>query len=200
MREPKKTVSIEVRVSDEDKTAFMAACNTAGKTASEALRDLMRLFVLGQETKHRALKLMKRYIFRPAQAALATAAAVAGLTASVVFVPAASADMSFSYAIALEDGDTIWTSNGDASLAGDQVFIERLGEDVSFELSARNCEVPEAAECEGPTLMLSVNVDRGGDVLNQLNGGLDFAGQRTSQFEWPMADGRKFYVIVTLTD
>jgi len=45
-RQPKKSESIEVRLSHETKAAFMEHCRQAGRTASEAIR----LFIDGEVT------------------------------------------------------------------------------------------------------------------------------------------------------
>lgn len=40
-RQPKKTETLEIRLSHEEKQAFMARCRTEGLTASEAVRSLI---------------------------------------------------------------------------------------------------------------------------------------------------------------
>src|SRR5688572_13253864 len=44
-RPPKKTEMIEVRVSLETKRDFLAACKTAGRSASDVIRDGMQIFI-----------------------------------------------------------------------------------------------------------------------------------------------------------
>ncbi|MEO1039988.1 MAG: hypothetical protein AAFX09_10615 [Pseudomonadota bacterium] len=44
-REPKKTTTIEVRVSDEAKAAFLERCRETGRSASDALREFMAGYV-----------------------------------------------------------------------------------------------------------------------------------------------------------
>lgn len=40
-REPKKTTTIEVRVSNEAKAAFLDQCKSTGRSASDTMREFM---------------------------------------------------------------------------------------------------------------------------------------------------------------
>lgn len=85
-RPPKKTEMIEVRVSHETKRDFLAACRTAGRSASDVIRESMQSFIdsqaqspeaAGQDVvpfRERLLK--KRYL-----AVAVAATGVAGLAA-----------------------------------------------------------------------------------------------------------------------
>ncbi len=43
-RRSKKTEALEIRLSPEEKTAFLDACTRAGRTASAVIRDAMRAY------------------------------------------------------------------------------------------------------------------------------------------------------------
>jgi hypothetical protein len=75
-RSPKKTETLEIRLSPETKAAFMARCQGARRTASEALRDFIE-----QDLRTRAAPRRRSLAWR------VMAAAVAGLAVGAVAAP-----------------------------------------------------------------------------------------------------------------
>jgi len=78
VRPPKKTETIEVRLSHEAKTAFMTRCQAEGRTASEAVR----VFIAGALIDERGAARRGRI-----RGWRALAAAVAGLAIGAAAVP-----------------------------------------------------------------------------------------------------------------
>lgn len=75
-RSPKKTETLEIRLPPETKAAFMARCQGARRTASEALRDF-----IDQELRTSAPSRRRSAVWR------LLAAAVAGLAVGAVAAP-----------------------------------------------------------------------------------------------------------------
>jgi hypothetical protein len=95
LREPKKTETLEVRVSHETKTAFMAACAARGVSASNVLRACIARHVAAVDrAPHRWMKelamLSKSSRRRPVLAATCGAAAI-GIAAAALVAPAHAA-------------------------------------------------------------------------------------------------------------
>ncbi|HVY88803.1 MAG TPA: EF-hand domain-containing protein [Hyphomonadaceae bacterium] len=88
----KKTEMIEVRVSHEVKRDFLAACQRAGRTASDVIREAVDEFIAGRKSpvakKAAVLALIPKPLRRKRY--LAAGAAMAGL-ATLVALPSAAA-------------------------------------------------------------------------------------------------------------
>jgi Ca2+-binding EF-hand superfamily protein len=86
-RPPKKTEMIEVRVSMETKRDFLEACRTAGRSASDVIREGMQAFIDGQAkleaaTSDPAVVSLKERVLKKRYLAVAVAATgIAGLAA-----------------------------------------------------------------------------------------------------------------------
>jgi hypothetical protein len=92
LREPKKTESLEVRVSHETKTAFMAACAKAGVSASTVLRRCMARHIAAADrapSRRKELAMLSDQLRRPIPAA--AAATLTGLAATMLVTPAQAA-------------------------------------------------------------------------------------------------------------
>jgi Ca2+-binding EF-hand superfamily protein/Arc/MetJ-type ribon-helix-helix transcriptional regulator len=111
-RPPKKTEMIEVRVSHETKRDFLAACKTAGRSASDVIREGMQAFIdrqaqreasPGEQTvvpfKERLLR--KRY--------MAVAVAATGIAGFAALPSAAAPDLAGMFARLDVNGDGVLT-------------------------------------------------------------------------------------------
>ncbi|WP_306251314.1 hypothetical protein [Parvularcula sp. IMCC14364] len=149
-KKPKKTQSVEVRVSEEDKSAFLAACRDAGRPASEVLRRLMKLFVIVQQQRRRYIKMTNMSFLKTASAGLATSAIALAIGASLLFAPVASAKGHLNYKISIEDGIGVIISQGSVDLDEEKMaepVTEALGDAVQYELRATPCAQVEQPEC-----------------------------------------------------
>ena len=195
-RPPKKTVSIEVRVSEEDRRDFIEACRTADRSASSAFRGLMRVFVLLQRSRHRMFATMTRLLFRPVRMALASIGAAAALSMSLVLAPSASADMTLAYQVALDDGAGVIVSMGEVDAAANGVVRDRLGEDVRFELSAQPCNAETPCADDRPRLVLSLWDYRDGELVTATDQGIDVLEAGETRYETRMANGRTLTILL----
>lgn len=195
-RPPKKTVSIEVRVSEEDKRDFIEACRTANRSVSSALRGLMRGFVVFQRSRHRMFETMTRLLFRPVRMALASLGAAAALSTSLILAPGASADMPLAYQVALDDGAGVIVSMGELDLSDNEAVTDRLGDDVLFHLGGGICEAPDAPECAQELLVLQVSEFRDGEAFHENHMGIEVAETGLTTFETQLSDGRTVTVLI----
>jgi len=195
-RPPKKTVSIEARVSEEDKRDFIEACRTGNLSASSALRGLMRMFVVFQRSRHRMFETMTRLLFRPVRMALASLGTSAALSASLLLAPSASADMPLAYQVALDDGAGVIVSQGELDLAENQAVTDQLGEGVRFHLGGGICDAPDAAECADQFLVLQISELRDGEAFWENHMGIAVAETGLTTFETQLSDGRMMTVLI----
>lgn len=197
-REPKKTVSIEVRVSDEEKRAFVDACQTSDRSVSAVLRQLMEGFVAFQSIRHRTFSMMKRFILSPARAAIASIGSVAAVSLALILAPTASAEMRLAYQVFVDDGVGQIVSMGELDLASGRSVGDTLGEGVRFELTAAPCQGAEASRCTGQDreLVLSLWDSRDGDVVTATNQGIAVLDSGETRFETGISQGRTLVVLV----
>jgi hypothetical protein len=199
-REPKKTVSIEVRVSEEEKRAFMTACRTANRSVSSVLRRLMGLFVVHQHLRHRIPAMMTNFFRRPVRAAFVSVASAAAVSMSLLVTPGAAADVRLVYQIAVDDGVGPIVSMGSAEFtenAAATPVTDRLGDTVRFEFTAEACEVEAGAACpQGRTrVLLSVWDGVEGQELTVTDRGIVLAESGDTRFDSTLSDGRVLTVI-----
>ncbi|MGX6646895.1 hypothetical protein ACWCOP_03000 [Maricaulaceae bacterium MS644] len=197
-REPKKTVSIEVRVSEQEKHAFMEACRTANRSASTVLRRLMRLFVAHQHLRHRTLKMMTRFFFHPVRAGVASFAMVAALSMSLFFSPTASADMRFAFQVLVDDGVGQIVSTGEADFASGGSVGDTLGDRVRFRLAAAPCLNSASSVCaeDDRQLVLSLWDYIDGELVTATDQGIDVSNSGETRYETRMGDGRTLVVLL----
>lgn len=93
LREPKKTESLEVRVSHETKTAFMAACAEAGVSASTVLRRCMARHIAADRAPRRwkELAMLSDTLRRRPILTSAGAVLMTGIAAAMLVAPAQAA-------------------------------------------------------------------------------------------------------------
>lgn len=194
-RPPKKTVSLEVRVSEDDKSAFMAACRSANRSASAALRDLMGLFVVIQRTRTRMLEMLKSLLIRPVRAATAALATTLAASAGLLLAPTASADMQLAYQVIVDDGVGQIVSMGETS-TGNEPVSDTLGQDIRFELVAVSCGEDTAMGCEAGELRLTVGESQNGETVREFVHGVGVAETGQTRFETGLMNGRTLVVYV----
>lgn len=194
-RPPKKTVSLEVPVSEDDKSAFMAACRSANRSASAALRDLMGLFVVIQGTRTRMLEMLKSLLIRPVRAVIAALATTLAASAGLLLAPTASADMQLAYQVIVDDGVGRIVSMGETG-TGDAPISDTLGDDVRFELVAVSCGEDTRASCDAGELRLTVGESQNGETVREFIQGVGVAETGETRFETELMDGRTLVVYV----
>jgi hypothetical protein len=201
-RDPKKTVSIEVRVNEEEKHAFILACRSANHSASSVLRRLMGLFVSLQKLRHRTLEMMTRFFFNPVRAAITSIGAVAALSMGLLLAPTASADMQLAYQAVVDDGTGLLVSHGVAELRphsdSGEAVSDRLGETVRYALQARSCEAGDAPACpaDGAHVFLTLWDESAGATVTDRGIVLENSGE--ALVEMTLNDGRLFSVVFAL--
>ena len=192
-RAPKKTVSIEVRLSEEEKSAFMDACRSGNRPASKVLRRLMGLFVVLQRSKHRIVSMMTRFIFQPLRLALASAGTAAAVAASFILAPTASADMHVAYQVVLQDEGGEIVSMGEMNASQIGVATDNLGEGVRFALASNPCKDSDGASCV-PYLTLSMWKPCNGELIARIDQGLEVPASEQTLYEREIGDGRMLVV------
>jgi hypothetical protein len=198
-RTPKKTVSIEVRVSEEEKNAFILACAAANRSASSVLRRLMGLFVGFQNLRHGINAMFNRHIFKPAGAAIAAIGAAATLSVGLLLAPPASADMEFAYQIIVDDGAGRIVSQGVAGVgpegAQDRI-ADSLGETVRFEFQAEPCEAMGDPSCPQGAVHILLRVFDSSMGETVTDSGIVVAADTSGRFETRLDDGRTLSMVL----
>lgn len=200
-REPKKTVSIEVRVSEEDKHAFWDACRAANQPASAVLRRLMGLFVAFRNLRQRMFAMMTRVSRRPVSAALAGLALAVSLSLSLLLAPVAAADVRLTYQVVVEDGIGQIVSQGQAVFnvhAGDaDIISDTLGEDVRYAFAAQACDPATETSCAegGAMVHFSIWESRNGEDVVAIERGIAVVPSGETRFETVLSDGRVLSVL-----
>ncbi|MBI1236822.1 MAG: hypothetical protein GC188_09090 [Alphaproteobacteria bacterium] len=201
-REPKKTVSIEVRVSEEDKRAFWEACRAADRPASAVLRHLMALFVAFRNLRHRIYAMINRFSRHPLTASLAAMAMVATLAMSLLLTPSAAADIRLTYQVVVDDGVGQIVSEGQAIFglnADDRVVIDdSLGNTVQYSFDVRNCDAQAETSCPDGDAMAVFNVQesRDGQVVIETVRGIVLSQSGETRYETVLSDGRTLSVLL----
>lgn len=188
-REPKKTVSIEVRVSEEEKHAFLEACRAANRSASSVLRRLMGLFVAFQNLRPRTFKMMDM-IFRPVRATLATIAFAAVISVTLLQTPSAAAEGGLAYHVMIEDAGGRIVSQGLAEVTpeGGAPVRDTLGEGVRFEIKAQPCTESTVQGCSEDDAQILLTIwDHGGMITDN---GIVVRPQGEARFAATLSDGR----------
>ncbi len=197
-REPKKTVSVEVRVSEADKSAFLKACQAANRPASSVLRSLMGLFVSLQTLRQRILAMLNGLFHRPLSAAFSSIAIVAGLSASLIMAPVAAAELRLAYEISVDDGVGLIVSQGEADFEGGVSVGDRLGEGVRYALEAVPCGAEAGRSCPQGSAhaVLRVWEAQEGRVETVTGRGIIIAQSGETRFETTLSDGRTLAVVL----
>ncbi len=197
-REPKKTVSIEVRVSDEEKRAFVDACQTSDRSVSAVLRRLMEGFVAFQSIRSRTFSMMKRFLQSPARAAIASIGSVAAVSMALILAPTASAEMRLAYQVFVDDGVGQIVSMGELDFASDGSVGDSLGDRVRFQLTAAPCQSDDGSACAGRDrqLVLSLWDYREGELVTETDQGIHLPESGETRYETAMGDGRTLVVLL----
>lgn len=199
-RDPKKTVSIEVRVSEEEKRAFTEACRTANRSVSQVLRRLMEVFVSLQSIRQRTISTMTFLRLRPIRTAITAISAAAALSMSFVLLPSASADMRMAYQVSLDDGVGRIVSEGIAefgSEAGEgEPVADMLGETVRFRIAAQSCAANAGPSCPqgAANVVISVWEYQDSEGWRATDRGVVTAETGETRFEERLGDGRSIRV------
>lgn len=192
-RPPKKTVSVEVRISEERKSAFLEACRRVGRPASEVIRELMAIFVIVQNVKWRFLTMTK--ILKPAGAVIAGITASVVIGASLLFAPLAAADGKLAYRMAVHDGIGEIVSMGEAGLGSASAaspVSDSLGEGVQFQLRAQRCDdFPERA-CASGHIFVEIDIFTQTEQTEEHRGATSLVIEpgAVGRFEATLSDGR----------
>lgn len=200
-REPKKTVSIEVRVSEEDKNAFWEACRAANRPASAVLRRLMGLFVACRILRLGMFSMINRIFRRPLSAAFAAIALAASLSISLMFAPMAAADVRLTYQIIVHDGIGQIVSQGQTVLDLDaddpSVIADTLGDGVRYAFEAQACDAEAGAACPAGSaqVVLSLWESHEGRDIIATDQGIALSPNGETRFETALSDGRVLSVL-----
>lgn len=195
-RAPKKTVSIEVRVSEEEKQAFSEACQSANRPVSAVLRQLMVFFVTFRKLRTRILSMFKRIFQRPLSATLAAIGMAAAMSVSLMVSPMAAADARLSYQIIIDDGLGQIVSQGQTgtSRAAEDptVFSDTLGEAVRYAFEVLPCDQTTELSCPsgGSVVVLSIWESQSGAVELATDRGIVLSTSGETRFEATLSDGR----------
>jgi hypothetical protein len=196
---PKKTVSIEVRVSEEDKHAFLEACRIANRSASAVLRRLMGVFVSLQRLRPRSPAMLTRFFLHPARAAVTALALTGAVTAGIGLTPGAAAEVQLAYQVAVADDEGRIVSHGVADLgragAAGAPSGDRLGPDVRFTLEARTC-TGATPDCPAGAshVLLRVWDSSAGETVTASGVVVGEAGE--TRYDARLDDGRRLEVIL----
>lgn len=200
-REPKKTVSIEVRVSEEEKRAFHDACVTANRSASSVLRRLMARFVSHRHLKQRICTMMKHLILHPARAALASLALAAVASAAWLQPPASVAEEVLAFRIWIDDGSGMIVSQGVVGLgeggAHGRPEEDWLGEGVRYRLTAQACAPEAPAPCDNGGALIDLHIEQSEDgvVTTVTDSGVVLRTTGETRFEATLNDGRRLSAV-----
>jgi len=160
-RPPKKTRTLEIRVSEEEKSAFLDVCSRVNRSASEVLRQLMGLYVTVQSLRVRLLRLVRLNSLKSAGAGIAASAAAIALTFSVFLAPVATANSHLQYRIVVDDGVGEVISEGRMDFGAKTAstpIIEPLGETVQYELRATPCSRNQTVSCSSGQILIEVDI------------------------------------------
>ncbi|WP_323761893.1 hypothetical protein [Maricaulis sp.] len=191
-REPKKTVSVEVRVSEEDKSAFLNACRAVNRPASSVLRSLMGLFVAFHTLSQWIPAMLKNLLFRPVSAAVSSVALVAALSGSLLLAPVAAAEVRLAYQIAVDDGVGRIVSHGETDFDDNAAVSDTLGEGLRYALSAVACDADDGTSCPdgGSHAVLRIWETPSADVETVTDRGIVVPPSGEARFETTLGDGR----------
>ncbi|RIA47120.1 EF hand domain-containing protein [Hephaestia caeni] len=134
-REPKKTETLEVRVSHETKTAFMATCAANGVSASKVLRGFIAGHIAATDRappRWKEFAMLTHHLRRRPTLTLAGAALFSAIATIALVAPAKAAidprvTAAFDWMDANHDGDidaAEFSGADDASPASDTIVIE----------------------------------------------------------------------------
>ncbi len=160
-RPPKKTQTIELRVSEREKRAFLEACREAGRSASEVLRRLMGFFVIFQQLRKRYTKMIKLNFLKLASAGMATSAIVIAVGASLLFAPVVNAKVYLNYRLVVDDGIGEIVSEGSVELDEKAPFepvADSLGDAVQYNLRAMPCTQTEHPDCSPDHVYVEIDI------------------------------------------
>ncbi|WP_420432875.1 hypothetical protein [Hyphobacterium sp.] len=200
-RDPKKTVSIEVRVSEEDKQAFWDACRAADQPASAVLRRLMGIFVAIRNLRQKMFSMINRFFRRLLSSALAASAMAASLAVSLIIAPLAAADVRLTYQVIVDDGIGQIVSQGqtviDENDDDPSVIADGLGEGVRYAFTAQACDAADNVSCaEGTTMVvLSLWESHEGQDVIATDQGIALSLNEETRFETVLSDGRILSVL-----
>jgi hypothetical protein len=200
-REPKKTVSIEVRVSEEDKRAFWDACRAANRPASAVLRNLMELFVAFRNLRDRMFATMKRFIRHPFTTVFAAFAMATALSTSLLLSPSAAADFRMAYQVIVDDGVGQIVSQGHTDVGSNidepNINADTLGDDVRFAFEVQSCDARAEMSCStgDMLILLSIWESNSGQVETAVDRGVVVSPSDETRFEMVLGDGRELSVL-----
>ncbi|WP_421791348.1 hypothetical protein [Hyphobacterium sp.] len=200
-REPKKTVSIEVRVSEEDKHAFWEACRSANRPASAVLRHLMEVFVAFRNLRQRVFAMFDHIIRKPISATLGAFACAAALSMSLMLAPSAAADVRLIYQVVVDDGVGQIVSEGQAEFGqadgADAAISDTLGDGIRYSFAASPCIAGSTTACaEGQTVIVfSLWEAKNGELTRATDSGIAVSPTDETRFQTALSDGRVLTVL-----
>ncbi|MEE2565941.1 hypothetical protein [Hyphobacterium marinum] len=203
-RDPKKTVSIEARVSEEEKRAFTQACRAANRPVSQVLRGLMGVFVSLHSIRQWISTTMTFLLFRPLRTAFASISAAAMLATGVFLVPSASADIRMAYQVNLDDGIGRIVSEGVTSVSSgngvSEPVADTLGETVRYSITAQPCGSDAGPSCPAGAahVVISLWDNLAGAGWTETDRGIVTATSGETRFEEQLGEGRSITVIFSV--
>lgn len=173
---PKKNVTFEVRLADETKAAFQAACRESGRPAAQVLRDLMDAYLNVRRSRTwtvvlmEAFRMLKKPVISIPAMTLATAGAVFYLTNPLAAF-ADDVEVGFSINLRGEDEEHVLeaTINLDFGVAQTFVLPRSPGSKGQtrhhYEVSivAHECDVRPEIVCAKQNVHIDVAIVRVGD-------------------------------------
>jgi hypothetical protein len=169
-REPKKNTTIEVRISDEAKAAFLERCQVQGHSASDALRDFMAAYVHGPKAARSSWTEKGLTMLKSPAAAMSALAGAALISAAVLLgsPPAAADDVELAFEIGInKPGDN---QRVEAAINLDygrpEVFRLPASRDEAgayfYEVSVLATPCAEADRCAADNVLVDVVIRREG--------------------------------------
>lgn len=169
-REPKKNSTIEVRISDEAKAAFLERCKAKGQSASDALRDFMAAYVRGPKAASPSWIEKGLTMLKSPAAALSALAGVALISAAVLLgsPPAAADDVELAFEIGINKPDENQRVEAAINLDYGRPEVFRLpaardeAGEYFYEVSVLATPCAEADRCAADNVLVNVVIRREG--------------------------------------
>lgn len=200
-RAPKKTVSIEVRVSEEDKNAFLQACRSANRPASAVLRRLMELFVAFRKLRHRMFATMKQFFSRPLTTTFAAFAMAAALSTSLLLAPTAAAEVRLAYQFIVDDGVGQIVSQGRTEIGSNvedsSMTADTLGDGVRYAFEVQPCITQTVTSCSADDMLIILSIWESGAGRSEtaIDRGIIVSSSGETRIETILSDGRVLSVL-----
>ncbi|WP_421792581.1 hypothetical protein [Hyphobacterium sp.] len=170
-REPKKTTTIEIRLSHEDKQAFLSACRSRSVSASATLREFMSAYTARHSRAPVSFLIQKGLQMARKPAVGMSALVIAALSSTYLLfgtseVVADDVELMFEINIETPDNEQEVGSLINLDFGRPEAFRLAPSEDESgsffYEVSvaARPCEINGETHCASDNVQIDVNIVR----------------------------------------